>query len=409
MDKSTARLSETAWPPLRRGLPLLLLVAIAVAYVAIAIPACLMPTSGTLRNITGSVAGNDFLTFYAASTFVREGAAAAVFDQTRFFALQQSFSGIAEYFPWAYPPLFLLVVAPLSALPYMPALAAWLGLTSLSFGLIVRKLSGLALPVVLILPPLVQNAIDGQNGALTAMLFAGGLAALAARRPILSGVLLGCLAYKPQVFALVPIGLVAARQWKALVAACAASVLLALATLAIFGVDIWFKFAAHLADHMNWALNGRLPGNRFPTTFMFIYKLTGSANPAKIAQLVSSLFACGFVYWVWRKTEAILPRALAFCVAMPLATPFMLEYDLAIWSLPAAMIFMQLWREAGRWTDWATLIVLLLLPPVIWYFSRSGVNVWMPFLAALLPYTWGVTRRSGAASIASPVPAKLNC
>jgi hypothetical protein len=398
MDTSTANeANRTVWPPLGRGLPLLLLVGFAVFYAAVAVSACLVPVGGTLRNTVGSVAGNDFLTFYAASKLVHMGSAAAVFDQAQFFALQDSISGIAEHFPWAYPPLFLLVVAPLAMLPYTLALAAWLGLTSVSFGWIVRKLSGLALPIVMVLPPLVQNAIDGQNGALTAALFAGGIAALANRRPILSGLLFGCLAYKPQVFALVPICLIAARQWKALAVAVATSALLALASLAIFGLDIWFKFASHLADHMHWVLDGRLPSNRFPTTFIFIYKLTGSAGLAKIAQSASSLFACGFIYWVWRNTEAILPRVLAFCIAMPLATPFMLEYDLAIWALPAAMIFMQLWRAPGQWADWAVLAVLLFLPPAIWYASRSGMNVWAPFIMALVPYVWALTLRSRVA------------
>jgi hypothetical protein len=389
---------RSVWPPLGRGLPLMLLAAFAVFYAAIAIPACLLPTGGTLRNTVGSIAGNDFLTFYVASKLVLTGSAAAVFDQARFFALQDAMSGIAEHFPWAYPPLFLLVVAPLATLPYTWALATWLGFTSLSFGWIVRKLSGLALPMVLILPPLVQNAIDGQNGALTAALFAGGVAALANRRTILAGLLFGCLAYKPQVFALVPIALIAARQWKSLAAAIVASLLLAFVSLAAFGFDIWFKFAAHLADHMQWVLDGRLPSDRFPTTFIFIYKLTGRAGLAKIAQLASSLFACGFIYWAWRKTEAILPRVLAFCVAMPLATPFMLEYDLAVWALPAAMIFVQLWRGPGRWGDWAALGILFLLPPAIWYASRFGVNLWVLFIVALVPYVRSLTLQ------ARPVP-----
>ena len=144
-----------------------------------------------MRNAAGSVVGNDFLTFYAASILVHAGNAIAVFDQARFFALQQSISGLTQHFPWAYPPVFLLFVAPLSRLPYLIALAVWVGAGALGFGLLVRRLSGLALPLVLIAPPLIQNAADGQNGALTAALIAGGLLALADRRALLAGFLFG--------------------------------------------------------------------------------------------------------------------------------------------------------------------------------------------------------------------------
>ena len=58
----------------------------------------------------------------------------------------------------------------------------------------------------------------GQNSFLTAALLVGGFA-LAKRRPLLAGFLLGVLTYKPQFWLMVPIALIAARQWKTLAAA----------------------------------------------------------------------------------------------------------------------------------------------------------------------------------------------
>lgn len=392
--------AKSTWPPLGRGLPLLLLIGIGLFQATIALPVCLLPTGGTLRNAVGSVAGNDFLTFYAAAKLVHAGTASAIFDQAHIFAVQDNISGLTQHFPWAYPPIFLLIVAGLAFLPYGVALALWLGLTSLSFGYGMQRLSGLALPLVLLLPPVVQNAMDGQNGALTAALFTAGLAALTARRPLLAGLLFGCLAYKPQVFLLAPIGLIASREWKALLAALAASLALALLSVAAFGLDIWWKFAAHLQDHLSYVLAGRLPSDRFPTTFIFVFKLTQSAALAKAAQIASSLFAFGFIYWVWRRSRAVLPRALAFCLALPLSTPFMLEYDLAIWGLPAALILMQLWKTPGHWSDWAALAVLALLPPAIYYGALAGMNFWIVPIAALVPYA---VRRTTDEAACAPV------
>jgi hypothetical protein len=38
--------------------------------------------------------------------------------------LRQSL-GTQEYYPWSYPPVFLLVVTALAKLPYLSALVAW--------------------------------------------------------------------------------------------------------------------------------------------------------------------------------------------------------------------------------------------------------------------------------------------
>ena len=54
------------------------------------------------------------------------------------------------------------------------------------------------------------NVGHGQNGFLTAALLGGALHWLD-RRPWLAGVLIGCLAYKPQFGVLIPVALLAGR------------------------------------------------------------------------------------------------------------------------------------------------------------------------------------------------------
>ncbi len=86
-------------PPLSRGLPLVALGTLAGIYAALALGLCLLPAAGGMRNGAGSVVGNDFLTFYAASILVHAGNAIAVFDQPRFFALRIPFPGLPSTFP----------------------------------------------------------------------------------------------------------------------------------------------------------------------------------------------------------------------------------------------------------------------------------------------------------------------
>jgi alpha-1,2-mannosyltransferase len=384
-------------PPLRRGLPLVVLWTMAGLYGALALGLCLVPVGAGMRNGAGAIVGNDFLTFYAASILVHLGDAVAVFDPPRFFALQEAISGSSQHFPWAYPPIFLLFVAPLAHLPYLPALAVWVGASGLAFGLLVRRLSGLALPLVLIAPPLIQNAADGQNGAWTGALFAGAILALANRRALLAGVLLGLLAYKPQVFILAPICLLAAREYRALAMLVVTSLALVLLSLGFFGVDIWWKFLAHLPDHAATLLGDRVQSNRVPTIFAAIDKLTHSRAAANLAQALATLGAGGLVFWVWRGCAAPFARALAVCVAMPLATPILLEYDLTLWTLPMAMLAARLWREGSDWRDWTALMLLAFLPSLIWITASSGFDPWAALILALVPYVIFAARRAGGA------------
>jgi hypothetical protein len=53
----------------------------------------------------------------------------------------------------------------------------------------------------------------GHNAFLTAALFGGGLLMLE-RRPFVAGLLLGCLAYKPQFAAILPLALAAGGYWR---------------------------------------------------------------------------------------------------------------------------------------------------------------------------------------------------
>jgi hypothetical protein len=391
MDRAS---SKPFGPPLQRGLPLIFLCGLALAYAYVAIPATLTPHMGLL-NATYAPVGNDFLAFYSAALLAWRHSPADVFDLSRLFPFQDALSGTRAHFPFPYPPHFLLFLAPLASMPYLPALYIWIAATTAPFVFIVRKLSGLPAPLILLAPPLIQNAIDGQNGALTASLFAGGLMLLAGRRPALAGVVFGLLTFKPQVFFLIPICLLAARQYRALAALLTTGVFLLLCSIVAFGVDIWWKFFEYLPQQMSFVLAGRLPVTRCPTMFALVLQATGNLAFADVAQAISTMAAWALVAWSWRRTSAMFPRALAFCVAMPLSTPYMLEYDLAVWALPGAILSMRLWRGEGKAPDWLAAAALCFMPPLIWLMSLPGLNYSAIAVLALTPYViWSVARES---------------
>src|SRR5204862_7518902 len=105
--------------------------------------------------------------------------------------------------------------------------------------LIVRRHPAISL--MLASPFAAWNFLIGQNGFLTASLLGSSLL-LIERRPVLAGVFIGCLTYKPQFGILFPVALIAARQWRTCVSAAATAIFLAAASAGTFGVDAWAAF-----------------------------------------------------------------------------------------------------------------------------------------------------------------------
>ena len=123
------------------------------------------------------------------------------------------------------------MVYPLAFLPYLVSLCVWLATTLIAFVAVVRRIAPHPLTpwLALAFPGAFQNFFNGQNGFLSTALLGSGLLLLN-QSPWVAGFLLGLVSYKPHLFALVPVALLAARRWQALVAALVTALLLALAS-----------------------------------------------------------------------------------------------------------------------------------------------------------------------------------
>ena len=117
-----------------------------------------------------------------------------------------------------------------------------------------------AAAAVLLSPAACFNLVMGQNAFLTLALLVGGIRLLD-RWPLASGILLGLMTYKPQLWPMVPVALLASRAWKSLMAAVATGIALAAASAAAFGFEAWSLWldelvhpAALLRD--TWFSNG---------------------------------------------------------------------------------------------------------------------------------------------------------
>src|SRR5207302_6879258 len=114
---------------------------------------------------------------------------------------------------------------------FLPFLVAMRAIVGRNFG----YLLALAIPMAFI------NALVGQNGFLTAALIGGALY-LIPIRPVLAGICLGLLTYKPQYGLLFPIVLIAASQWRVFVSAAVTVTALAAVSSLAFGTESWQAF-----------------------------------------------------------------------------------------------------------------------------------------------------------------------
>jgi hypothetical protein len=85
-------------------------------------------------------------------------------------------------------------------------------------------------------------------------LLLGGIRMLE-RRPLIAGILFGLTSFKPQFALLIPLALIAAAQWRCLLAAVVTVAALVLVSAWLFGTGTWFAWIEGLpADRLIVAL-----------------------------------------------------------------------------------------------------------------------------------------------------------
>ena len=296
-----------------------------------------------LVNSSGAPVYHDFTNLFVAGLQALRGETASVYIPAEFDKLQDVLvgTGYSRFTTWPYPPTYFLILAPLGLLPYLAAfftyeLATLLGCIAVVY-LIVRRRPAIAL--VLASPFTAWNFLIGQGGFLTASLVGAALLALE-RRPVLAGVFIGCLTYKPQFGILLPVALVAAGQWRAFASAAVTAVVLAGASVAAFGVEGWAAFPRELFAEAGETIFAG-PDSRWgylQTVYGLIRVLHGGAALAWLAQGVTTLAVAMIVWRVWRTPVRYPLKAATLSAAVLIATPRGFAYDMAAIAIPVAFL-----------------------------------------------------------------------
>jgi alpha-1,2-mannosyltransferase len=301
-------------------------------------------TAHGVSDYKGRPLGTDFSDVYAAGTLANDGHGERAFDPPQQFAREQALFGKnTQFYGWHYPPFFLLIAAPLARLPYLPALILWQMATFALYLAALRPLMrGIGdrtwLLAAIAFPAAFVNLTHGHNGFLTAALIASALAVLDSK-PLIAGICFGLLAYKPQFGVMIPLVLAATGRWRSFAAAAATVAVLALAVTAIFGTAVWPAFLASTHFTREVVLEqGNTGFYKIQTVFAWARMWNAPVALAYGAQALATVGAGVGLVVLWRSAASMAAKGAALCIAMLLATPYALDYDMMTFAPAIALL-----------------------------------------------------------------------
>lgn len=324
--------------------------------------------------IPPSLADKDFANYWIAARLVLSGGVEDLFgDHSVYFAhMLAAFGPDYPWHNWSYPPHYLLFVWPLGLFGYVPAMVLFLGLTLALYLAAARSLRlradiGTA---VMLAPFVLMNFWAAQNGFLTGAMMIGALA-LRHERPVLAGVLAGCLTVKPQLGLLLPVLFLIEGRWRVIAAAAVTGLALAALSASLFGVQSW---AGYIQNTLPYQSEVMRHGTgvflwMMPSVFGSLRSLSpaGDSGTALAAHLAFALPVLLLAIFALVRSADPFHRTAIAVLATMLVTPYWLAYDFgaaaavlaalkALAPLPGAA------QPAGRATGDAILAAAALTP-----------------------------------------------
>jgi hypothetical protein len=323
---------------------------------------------------------NDFLTFWAGGIQTWQGHAAQVYDLKTHTQVQRHLLGDAVPFnPLPYPPYFFFFMLPFAALPYYPALAAFLVLTIAGYAAALKVIVRdwiTAIAMTLSFGGAYFAFYYVQAPFLIGALLVGGLA-LMPTRPIAAGVLFGMLTVKPHLGVALAVALLLSREWKTIAAAVGTTLILILTATIAFGPGIWSAYWESSYEQFEWLVAGPA-WIKASSVYVSFSPFLGEAR-ALIIHIVSAVLALVVMATLWKRETPYGNRAAAVIAATLLMSPYLYPYDAVMLTGAAAFV---LSREGVLVEQKALIVLASVLPGLAFIIYGAAI----PLAAWLMLY-----------------------
>lgn len=297
-------------------------------------------TSG-LFDRAGNVKFQDFLQFYISARLIREGRASQLYDQQTADRELRGIVGPSQVrLPTVYGPQVGLLFLPLTNFSFFQAAIIWTAFSVLLYcGCVyalwrscphLRIYSEIVAISAIAFPPFFHFFVRAQLSALVLACFTAAFLAWRGNRPLLAGIALGLLAFKPQFLVAIPLILLFARDWAAfsgLVVSAAAQ--LGFARLH-FGSAVTRSYFDTILHPQRWMSISELtlaPIQMHSLRSFWILLIPWTA-PAFALYLLSSFIVLVLAITIWKSASPLALRFSALLLAGALINPHLFIYDL---------------------------------------------------------------------------------
>jgi alpha-1,2-mannosyltransferase len=296
-----------------------------------------------LRDRAGNLKGTDFLHFYTLGLVAREHRAPALYDmkaQSQLASTRVPQAASIDYLP-LYPPQVSMLFAPFAHFSYASALAIWWIASATIYSLccywIWRACPGLQAHGVTVailaaaFPAFFHLIAWGQTSALALLCFTAMYMCLRGQREFLAGVILGCLAFKPQLGLAAAIIFLAIGAWRVVIGAALSATAQFLAGILFYGTQafhewLWMMRNVRAALPL---LEPRIYQTHSLRTFWSM--LIPWPNLSFALYLITALSVLAMTIVLWQRTSVSLNvRFSALVFATVLIAPHLTVYDLVI-------------------------------------------------------------------------------
>ncbi len=381
------------------------------------------------KAVTREMLGHDFLAFYTAGSFIRNGRYHDLYNLDAVKSFEQSTAHAADlevgksFGPWWNPPFYAMVFEPFAALPYPNALNLWREICLVALAIAIVLLMqmvgghvrdwGLVPLLLLTSMPFIQALSHGQNTFTSLLLLTATVAAWRSERRLAAGLLCGLLFYKPQLGAVVAAVLVLDLGWSAFTGLCVTgAVLTAICLIALPGT--LHDYMHLLPANVRWMqVENSYLWERHVTLKAFwrlLFQGREAGEPFVITQILTWLSVTavvGGLAWaiVRSRGEKDIRRdrlIAATIAAMPLIMPFYFDYDLLLLAVPLTLYAVDRLQQPSRPGDvwltrgWIALFFWMFFNPAVGLHTHVDVTVILLSAVAAMQI-----RRAGCAEIAT--------